>query len=150
MGNVTMLPMTPAVSGFLVTVPTNIPSAAKSIGPKIRNGSNQGVNITCAPNAKIPTPTISKKPAIVKTIYHIILDASHSIFVSGVSESCLNSFDFLYSEEMLTKENIGLVSIEKPIKPGIMKSMYFVCCMFTVADVIPMIAGVVSWYFVWK
>ena len=75
---------------------------------------------------------------------------SHSIFVSGVRESCLKSFVFLYSEEMLTKENIGLVSIEKPIKPGIMKSMYFVCCMLTVADVIPMIAGVVSWYFVWK
>ena len=40
-GKVTMLPMTPAVSGFLVTVPTSIPSAAKSIGPKIRKGSSQ-------------------------------------------------------------------------------------------------------------
>ena len=127
MGNVTMLPMTPAVSGFFVTVPTNMPSAAKSIGPKTKKGINQGVIATCAPKAKIPTPTINKKPAIVKTMYHIILEISHSIFVSGVRESCLNSFVFLYSEEMLTKENIGLVSIEKPIKPGIKKSMYFVC-----------------------
>ena len=30
----------------------------------------------------------------------------------------------MYSEEMLTSENIGLASIEKPIKPGIRKSMY--------------------------
>src|SRR5664280_1916002 len=150
MGNVTMLPMTPAVSGFFVTVPTSIPSAAKSIGPRMRKGINQGVIATCAPKANMPTPTISKKPAIVKTMYQMTLDASHSIFVSGVSESCLNSFVFLYSEEMLTSENIGLVSIEKPIKPGIKKSMYFVCCVFTVADVIPMIAGVVSLYFVWK
>ena len=80
----------------------------------------------------------------------IIFDASHSIFVSGVSESCLNSFVFLYSEEMLTSENIGLVRIENPIKPGMRKSMYFVCCVFTVAGVMLMIAGVVSLYFVWK
>ena len=54
-GKVTMLPMTPAVSGFLVTVPTSIPSAANSMGPKIRKGISQSVNATCAPKAKIPT-----------------------------------------------------------------------------------------------
>jgi hypothetical protein len=41
MGKVTMLPTTPAVSGFFVTVPTSMPSAAKSIGPKIRKGNSQ-------------------------------------------------------------------------------------------------------------
>ena len=39
---------------------------------------------------------------------------------------------------MLTSENIGLVRIEKPIKPGIRKSMYAVCWVLTVADAMPM------------
>ena len=55
MGKVTMLPMTPAVSGFFVTVPTSMPSEANSIGPKIRKGINQTVKVTCAPKAKMPT-----------------------------------------------------------------------------------------------
>ena len=149
-GNVTMLPITPAVSGLFVTVPTSIPRAAKSIGPKIRKGISPTDKVTCAPKAKTPTPTINRKPAIVKTMYHRTFELSHSIFVSGVSDSCLNSFVFLYSEEMLTNENIGLVSIENPIKPGIRKSMYFVCWVLTVVEVMPMIAGVVSLYFCWK
>ena len=68
----------------------------------------------------------------------MIFEMSHSIFVSGVSDSCLKSFVLLYSEEMLTSENIGLTSMEKPTEPGIRKSTYFVCCMLTVAAVMPM------------
>ena len=58
-------------------------------------------------------------------MYHITLEVSHSIFVSGVSDSCLKIFVFLYSEDMLTIENIGLTSMAKPIKPGTKKVNVF-------------------------
>jgi hypothetical protein len=44
-GNVTMFPITPAVSGFLVTVPTSIPKEAKSVEPRTRKGTSQTVNV---------------------------------------------------------------------------------------------------------
>ncbi len=44
-GKVTMLPITPAVSGFFVTVPTSMPNAANSVGPRIRKGISQTVNV---------------------------------------------------------------------------------------------------------
>src|SRR5271157_373262 len=94
-GNVTMLPMTPAVSGFLVTVPTSMPSEAKSVGPISRKGMSQGVNAMFAPYTNIPTTTISMKLMTVKTMYQSIFEASHSNFVKGVRDSCLNSLVFL-------------------------------------------------------
>lgn len=63
-GKVTMLPMTPAVSGFLATEPTSIPSEANSVGPKIRKGISHGDSVMCAPKANTPTATISRKPAV--------------------------------------------------------------------------------------
>jgi len=39
---------------------------------------------------------------------------------------------------MLTSENIGLTNIENPIRPGMRKSMYFVCSMLTVVWETPM------------
>src|SRR5450756_630424 len=126
-GKVTMFPITPAVSGFLVTVPTSMPREANSIGPKMRKGMSQTVKVMFAPKARVPTTTMNTKDIDDSTMYHIILEVNHSIFVSGVSDSCLNSFVFLYSEEMLTSENIGLTSIEKPMRPGTRKSMYLFC-----------------------
>ena len=138
-GKVIMFPIIPAVSGFLVIVPTSIPSEAKSIGPKIRKGISQKVNSIWASKTKIPVKAINRKLATVNVMYHIIFDINHSILVSGVKLNCLKSFVFLYSDEILTRENIGLTSIEKPINPGIRKSTYFVCAVLTVVDVIPMI-----------
>jgi hypothetical protein len=45
-GKVTTFPITPAVSGFFVTVPTSIPKDAKSIGPNTKNGMSQTVRVT--------------------------------------------------------------------------------------------------------
>ena len=123
-GKVTIFPIIPAVSGFLVIVPTNMPSDAKSIGPKIRKGISQIFSVICAPKAKIPTATISRKLRVDNAIYQITLDANHSILVSGVRLNCLKSFVFLYSDEIFTRENMGLINIEKPIRPGIRKSTY--------------------------
>ena len=36
---------------------------------------------------------------------------------------------------MLTRENMGLTSIEKPMRPGIKKSTYWVCSVLTVVEV---------------
>ena len=137
-GKVTMFPIIPAVSGFLVTIPTSMPNDAKSIGPKIRKGISQIVSVICAPKAQMPTTTMSRKQNVDKVMYQITLDANHSILVRGVKLSCLKSFVFLYSEDILTRENIGLMSIEKPMSPGIRKSMYVVCSVLTVVGVMPM------------
>ena len=87
---------------------------------------------------------------IESVMYQMTLLASHSILCSGVSESCLNSLVFLYSLVMLTMANMGLTRIENPIRPGIKKSMYLVCSVFTVAVEMVIMAGVVSLYFFWK
>ena len=60
-GKVTMLPITPAVSGFLVTVPTNMPSDAKSIGPKMRKGISQAVNVTLCAESEDSHPDHEQK-----------------------------------------------------------------------------------------
>ena len=83
-GNVTMFPIIPAVSGFLVTVPTSMPNEEKSVGPKIRKGISQIVNVMCASKAKIPTTAMRRKLKTVKVMYQITLDANHSILVRGV------------------------------------------------------------------
>src|SRR3989304_8227166 len=137
-GKVTMFPIMPAVSMLLVTVPTSMPSEAKSIGPKTKKGMSHNVKLTFAPYAKTPTATISRKETADRKMYQITLDISHSIFVRGVRESCLNSFIFLYSEDMLTSENMGLTRMENPMRPGIRKSMYLVCCVLTVVCIKPM------------
>ena len=59
-----------------------------------------------------------KKETNVRPMYQIILETSHSVFVSGVRESCLKILSRLYWELMLTRANIGLVSTEKPMRPG--------------------------------
>jgi hypothetical protein len=115
-----------------------MPNEEKSIGPRIRKGISQIVSVMCAPKAKIPTTTMSKKLNVDKVIYQITLDANHSILVRGVKLSCLKSFVFLYSEDILTRENIGLTSIEKPMSPGIRKSTYLLCSVLTVVGVMPM------------
>src|SRR4030067_1241135 len=138
-GKVIMLPMTLAVSTLFVMVPTSMPREQNIIGPRIKNGMSQTVRVMLAWNTKIPTATMSKKEIVDKMMYHITFEASHSNFVSGVKDSCLKSLFFLYSAEMLTIENIGLTSIENPIKPGIRKSTYFGVSYPTVAVSIPMI-----------
>ena len=72
----------------------------------------------CALKASVPTVVIKIKEIIESTMYQMTLETSHSPFVRGVRESCLKNLDFLYSEEMFTMENMGLVKMEKPIKPG--------------------------------
>lgn len=123
-GKVITFPITLAVSTLFVNVPTNMPNEAKSIGPRTRNGISQTVNMMLAPKTKIPTATISRKEIVDRHMYHKTLDASHSSLVSGVKDNCLNNFVFLYSEDMLTRENMGLTSMEKPTSPGTRKSMY--------------------------
>ena len=44
-GNVTTFPITPAVSGFFVMVPTSMPNEQNIIGPRIRKGISQTVNV---------------------------------------------------------------------------------------------------------
>src|SRR3974377_969077 len=123
MGNVMMSPPTPADSTLFVTVPTSIPRETKNRGPIIRKGITAALIETCAEKKSLPNKVIKKNEMMERTTYQITLEVSHSPFVSGVKDSCLKNFDFLYSEEMLTMENIGLVRIEKPTRPGIRKSM---------------------------
>ena len=137
-GNVIMLPTTLAVSTLFVTVPTSMPSEQKSIGPRMKKGISQIVRVMFAPNTKTPTATMSKKEITDRKMYQRTLDASHSNLVSGVKDNCLNSLFFLYSEEMLTIENMGLISMEKPMSPGTRKSMYFGSLAPRDADDIPM------------
>src|SRR5919205_2256528 len=120
------------VSTLFATIPMTIPSEAKNMGPRIRNGMIQTDKKTCAPKPNAPTPTISTKEITPRKIYQSTFDTSHSPLDRGVSESCLKSLSFLYNEDMLTSENIGLVRMENPIKPGIKKSMYVKDCPFTV------------------
>jgi hypothetical protein len=141
-GNVIMLPTTLAVSVLFVTVPTSIPSEQNIIGPRIKNGMSQtirvmSVRMMCASNTKIPTAAMSKKEITDKKMYHNTFDANHSSLVSGVKDNCLNSLFFLYSEEMFTIENIGLISIENPMSPGTRKSMSFGCSEPRDAEYIP-------------
>jgi hypothetical protein len=123
-GKVMTCPTTLAVSVLLVTVPTSMPIEEKSIGPRTRNGMSHSVNVMCAPKAKTPTAAISKKESTDKNMYQRTFEDSHSILVIGVKDNCLNNFVFLYSDDMFTRENIGLTSIEKPMRPGIRKSTY--------------------------
>src|SRR6266571_328893 len=99
-GKVIRFPTTAADSTLLLTIPTSIPRDTKNSGP------------------------ITKKEIIPRTTYQIIFEVNHSVLVSGVKDSCLNSLVFLYSLLMLTRLNIGLVSTENPISPGMRKSMY--------------------------
>ncbi len=71
---------------------------------------------------------MSMKEMIERNVYQTILAVSHSVFVKGVSDNCLKNLDFLYSLEMLTMENIGLVRTLNPISPGTRKSMYLADC----------------------
>src|SRR5712692_3540569 len=123
-GNVIRFPTTAADSTLFVTVPTSIPRETKKSGPITRNGRIKADIPMWAPKSPIPTTVISKNERIERMVYHMILEVSHSPFVNGVSDSCLNSFLFLYSEDMLTRENIGLVSTVNPTRPGTRKSMY--------------------------
>src|SRR3989304_2762958 len=111
-GNVIMLPKTLALSMLFAKVPTNMPSEQNIIGPKIKNGISQTVSVMCAPNTKVPTATMSRKDITDKMTYHITLDDNHSSLESGVKDNCLNSLLFLYSEDMLTIENMGLTRME--------------------------------------
>src|SRR4030067_3251352 len=117
-GKVMTCPTTLAVSVLLVTVPTSMPTEEKSIGPRTRNSMSHSDSAMCAPKARTPTTTISKKESTDSSMYQSTLEASHSILVRGVKDNCLNSFTFLYSEDMFTSENIGLTSMEKPTRPG--------------------------------
>jgi hypothetical protein len=127
MGKLMTFPITLAVSGFFVNVPTSMPIEEKSIGPRIKKGISHTVSVMLAFQTKIPTETMSKKLSVERKMYQSTFEASHSILVSGVKDNCLNSFDFLYSELMLTSENMGLINTENPMSPGIRKSTYLVC-----------------------
>src|SRR5918911_1372241 len=124
-------------STFFATIPMTIPNEAKNMGPRIRNGMSQNDKKTCAPKPNVPTPTISTKEITLRKIYQSIFEISHSPLERGVSESCLKILSFLYNEDTLTSENIGLVRMENPMRPGTKKSMYVSDCPFTVVWYMP-------------
>src|SRR5579872_4144717 len=108
MGKVMMFPMTPADSTLFVTIPTSIPRETKKSGPTIKNGMIAAERPTWAWNAAVPKAYIKTNEMIEIAMYQMTLETSHSPFVSGVSDNCLKNFDFLYSDEMFTIENMGL------------------------------------------
>jgi len=108
-----------AVSTLFATIPMTIPREAKNMGPRIRKGMSHADKEICAPKPNIPTPTIRTKEITPRKIYQSIFETSHSPLDKGVSESCLKSLSFLYNEEILTSENIGLIRMDNPIRPEV-------------------------------
>src|SRR5450759_3204548 len=117
-GKVTRFPTTAADSTLFETVPTSIPSETKRNGPSSRNGTISREKVMWAPSKPTPRAVIRKKEIIVRRTYHLSLESSYSVFVRGVSESCLKTLSRLYWELMFTRANIGLVRTEKPTRPG--------------------------------
>ena len=93
-----------------------------------------GGNFCAAPVDDVVQSPGDKQKSILVNLANVSC-LEPSIFRSDI---CLISFVFLYSEVMLTMENMGLTSMEKPISPGTRKSMYLVCPVLTVVCVTPM------------
>ena len=89
------MPTTAADSGVVEDVPTSIPSDTKSRGPTSRNGRTPSERVMWAPKSRIPVATIRQNEIRVMRMYQSIFEASHSVFVSGVSERALKTLSRL-------------------------------------------------------